>query len=304
MEVKINLFKDYADAARYEMKRLGFDGLQSVADDDHAAVKLFSKLNRRIIQPVPRQVLKARDFNCPPRYENGINQLENTLRKGQDVTPYMTRRFYDATFDDGLLDHWGIHHFHLGIGLKDDGRFINDTEHIVLCRIDDAQAFFITVAPHGGHIPDPPWYKQELVEIIHANWPDSIKTMRLHSGNGDSLDHSQVRRIRAKKGNFAPRMQDGTVYMPLGYGTVVNGSNIRDVAFADEVEDNAELIEKRVIDFYPQMREQAKLQGYRLEEPVSFSLLQASADGYWDIGDLKSGYRSRFLLYRKRGTKS
>ena len=199
MEVKINLFKDYADAARCEMKRLGFEGLQSVADDDHAAVRLFSKLNRRIIQPRPRQVLKARDFNCPPKYENGISQLENALRKGQDVTPYMTREFYDATFDDGLLDHWVIHHFHLGIGLKDDGRFIKGTENILLCRIDDAQAYFITVAPHGWHIPDPPWYKQELVEIIHGNWPESIATMRLHGFTGDGLDDGQVQTLRAKE---------------------------------------------------------------------------------------------------------
>ena len=296
MEVKINLFKDYADAARCEMKRLGFKGLQSVADDDQAALRLFSKLNRRIIQPRPRQVLKARDFNCPPRYENGINQLEDTLRKGQDVTPYMTRRFYNAKFNDCLLDHWGIHHFHLGSGLKDNGRLIKGTEHIVLCRIDDAQAYFITVAPHGWHIADPPWYKQELVEIIHDNWPESIATMRLHVVTGDSLDDGQVRTLRSKKGNFAPGMKDGTVYMPLGYGTAGNGSNIYDVVFADKVEYNAELIEKRIIDFYPQMREQAKLQGYRLEEPVLFSLLQASADGYWDIGDLKSGYCFRFLL--------
>ena len=90
------------------------------------------------------------------------------------MSPYMSKTIIDADSHDSMLDHWGIYHFHLGTELEESGNFIRRTGDILLCRIDDKYAYFITILPHGRNVPAP-WYRKELIEIIHKNWPESIR---------------------------------------------------------------------------------------------------------------------------------
>ena len=68
--LRMNLFKDFADAVRHHMAVRGYE-VTHVEDDYHAAIMLYYKISRYTIEPRPRQVLKAPGFQRPPQHELG-----------------------------------------------------------------------------------------------------------------------------------------------------------------------------------------------------------------------------------------
>ena len=121
-EIKISLYRDFADAVRHQLASEGYD-IESIKGDDEAAIRSYARLDRRIIAPQPRQILKASNFDSS-NHEVGIPKLETAIRNGESLTPYMSKTITDAGYYDSLLDHWGIFHFHLGTELEKGGNFI------------------------------------------------------------------------------------------------------------------------------------------------------------------------------------
>ena len=130
-------------------------------------------------------MLKARGFD-PQGHEAEVGNLEKTIRNGDALDIYMTKRIADVTAHDGLLDHWGVHHLHLGAGIDQRTGLIRRTRHILLCRFDNHHVYFIKVAAHGSDSPNT-WYQKELIEIIHRNWPESIESARIKGAT--SVEH-------------------------------------------------------------------------------------------------------------------
>ena len=309
VEIKIDLYRDFADAVRHQMASEGYD-IASIKGDDEAAIRSYARLNRRIIAPRPRQIMKASNFD-PLNHEVGIAKLETAIRNGESLSPYMSRTTTDTGYHDSLLDHWGIYHFHLGTELAEGGSFVRRTGDVLLCRVDDSNAYFIKVVPHGRNVP-PPWYEKELIEIIHKNWPESIKHALATGVTGLSprLSDQDVAELR-RKSNIVLflEMSDGTVYMPPGVGSTLgivatDGSSVNDTRFADWVHELTKLVEERIRDDYRRIHENARKLGYQLSEPVSFVLAQTQPGVYWDILEPNSRFSFRICLddLRKAGS--
>ena len=297
-EIRIDLYRDFADAIRYKMTSEGYD-IASVKEDDEAAIRLCARLSRRMIAPRPRQILKASNFD-PMNYEDAIAKLENAIRTGANLSPYMSKTTIDAESHDSMLDHWGIYHFHLGTELEETGNFIRRTGDILLCRIDDNYAYFIVILPHGRNVPAP-WYRKELIEIIHKNWSESIRHA-LATGVTEvspRLNDQEVAELR-RKTNLVLflEMSDGTVYIPPGVGNTLglvatDGSSINDTRFADQIHQLTKMVEERIVDSYLQIHKNARQLGYQFNEPVSFVLAQTQPGVYWDILEPNSHFRIR-----------
>ena len=88
VEIKIDLYGDFSDAVRRQMASQGYD-IASITGDNEAAIRSYARLNRRIIAPQPRQILKASSFD-PSNHEVGIAKLETAVRNGESLTPYMS----------------------------------------------------------------------------------------------------------------------------------------------------------------------------------------------------------------------
>ena len=308
VEIKIDLYRDFADAVRHQMASEGYD-IESIKGDDETAIRSYARLNRRIIAPRPRQILKASKFD-PSNHEVGIAKLETAIRNGERLSPYMSRTISDTGYHDSLLDHWGIYHFHLGTELAEGGSFVRRTRDVLLCRVDDSNAYFIKVVPHGRNVPAP-WYEKELIEIIHENWPESIRHALATGVTGLSprFTDEGVAELR-RKSNIVLllEMSDGTVYVPPGVGNTLglvatDGSNINDTRFADWVHGLTKLVEERIRDDYRQIHENARKLGYQLNEPVSFVLAHTQPGVSWDILEPKSRFSFRIWLddLRKAG---
>ena len=214
--IDIDLPIDLGDICRDRMVQLGYTA--KGLDDPEKMVRTYLSVCRRLVSLQPRKVLKAREFSCPPNHLQGLANIESAIRSGDDLTPFLSDQIKHRDFQDKLLLHWGIHHFHLGAKMRSDG-FVKRTDDLLYYRFDKDYAYFIDVLPHGY------WTEQNLISILHENWPDSIKHFRLPGVKGDSLEDEQIQALRAINSNHCIGMKDGVVYAPPGGGTTFWGEH-------------------------------------------------------------------------------
>jgi hypothetical protein len=132
----------------------------------------FDALTRRI-SPRPRQVIRARDFSCPPAHAAGLAQLVTDIETGADLAPRLSRSLDEFEFIDGMLVEWGIYHFHLGTTPhpKRPG-LIQSTGDLVYAIVSADTVYFLAVLPHRQ------WSNERLLQVIEENWPSLRRTGR------------------------------------------------------------------------------------------------------------------------------
>ena len=289
MNIQIDLLRDLGNGIRVEMSAKGYD-VSALQNDNHKTLVAWSKSNRWAIPCRPRQVFKACGFD-PAGHEIGVANLEQAILHGRDLRTYQTSKFTDINASDGLLDHWGIHHFHLGIETNPRSGLVRRTKHILLARIADDCAYFLKVAPHGSDSPDT-WYQLELLEILHANWPESIESARARGVTEvqHKLSDQDIKALRRAHVTVSLQLADGTVYIEPNIGTFGDGTHWDDLTFANRTTRAARMIEQRVHDNYPQIRENARRVGCHFRTPPTFTLRAFLLGKYWDILEPETGY--------------
>ena len=155
-----------------------------------------------------------------------VFRLRQLLVEGRNVNGFLTRNArhaMGARSRDGLLWHYGMHHFHLGAGLAADG-FVQRSDYLLLAIVGPQDAYFVDVRRHppSGGIE---WASQELLRIVHSNWPELIEARTLHGVLGDQLSDVQVHELRRKNLNCALHF-GGAAVAPLLGGTAGDGSSV------------------------------------------------------------------------------
>ena len=89
--IDINFRRDLVACLRLELENLGYD-FGSVRDDRPTLIACLGAF-RRMVPVQPRQVLKARDFTCPPEYCQGLTNIKEIIQRGGDLTPYLSKGY-------------------------------------------------------------------------------------------------------------------------------------------------------------------------------------------------------------------
>ena len=113
-----------------------------------------------------------------------------------------------------------MHHFHLGSETDKDG-FVKRSGHLLFAIVAPLDAYFVDVRPH----PPPggvEWVSQELLRIVHSNWPELIEANVLHSVCGSELTDGEMHELRRKNVNYAMDI-DGKAIAPLLGGLAGDG---------------------------------------------------------------------------------
>uniref|UniRef100_UPI001409D0D3 hypothetical protein n=1 Tax=Pseudomonas akapageensis TaxID=2609961 RepID=UPI001409D0D3 len=168
---------------------------------------------------------------------------------------------------DGLLDDWGVHHFHLGIGPhpKIPG-LVERTPPVVFALVTDEVFYAINTYEHQG------WASTEIVETLHQNWPDAIHQYVLHGVSPDPMTESDRTTLRKKRANCVVTVKDGTVYGPLGGPVSASGMTVEAVIRTDACHDQIERFQHAV------------------EESVEQIVSQLGRLGHDVAGDLRAKY--------------
>lgn len=149
--------------------------------------------------------------------------MEGKARKGESLCPYLSTRITDASFNDLLLNDWGIHHLHLGASYV-EGRFVERTEHVLFVIATDEALFKLDVLAHQPT----PWTCKRLISIIHCNWPELIAACRIVDAVGvESIPSEREAGALRKAGiNSMLQMEDGTIYVPPGGALTTSGQSV------------------------------------------------------------------------------
>ena len=265
--IEIDLKHSFADLCRDLLVELGYkvDEVANIVDDGNA-IRALLGVRRRLVPPQRRSIAKAKGFLCPPEHVQGLAEIERKIESGEDIAPHLSKRLLDLHYKDDLLYHWGLHHLHLGISIESDG-FVQRTKHLLFCRFEDENAYFIDVLPHEGA-----WTLQRLVEEIHDNWPDTIRRHRFQNGTADFLSDTHVKVLRSKNTNHCVSVRDGTAYLPLGGGVTLSGDNVIDIAQADYWLECVGRQQEEIIKDFPNIKERARSRGIIFPEIARFEL--------------------------------
>ena len=212
----------------------------------HRLVARYFEMNVRQVQPVPRRVHfsdrthaslgeLSRRGKDDPSAQNAwgvVFRLRQLLVEGANVNGFLSTRIRRATARDGLLWHYGMHHFHLGGEMDVDG-FVKRSDHLLFAIVAPEDAYFVDVRQH------PPrdgveWVRQELLHIVHSNWPQLIEENILHGVCTTQLADGEIHELRRENVNYAIEI-DGKAIAPLGGGMAGDGSSMLCTIFASKL---------------------------------------------------------------------
>lgn len=266
MTVIVDFTNDWKQYVENEISSQGYAVDQS--EDLRSLSYKFFNLRRRRIAATPRKVLESKSFSCPTDLTSGYDLLKEKLKNGHDVCSHLSKFLLRDDHEDSLLNDWGIHHFHLGINPEKSG-FIERTGPLLFAHVTVDSVYCLGIYPHGS------WTQQDLIRVIHDNWPSIISAKKLNGILG--LSHvptdEDIAQLRKAGVQTMVQISPGIVYAPLGGGYSTAGTSVESTMrvnwymrlirnLEDHVKENTEKFTKKIQEL-----------GYAHGNPPSFSLL-------------------------------
>ena len=168
-KIEMDLCEDYCEMVHSWMKE---HGVQSDKDGEDLWYDFFN-LQKKSVSPQKRIVHYSKEFACPSEVELGLKLLVQKFENGDDVSLHLSKDATSPSEFDGLLYDWGIYHFHLGETIDHQTGRIERTGPVLFAKIDNENVYCINVYSHGKNVQQP-WAKQDLLKIIHNNWPQTF----------------------------------------------------------------------------------------------------------------------------------
>ena len=247
--------RDWHEQLLEQMRSVWGDQVDQIATED-VPFRFFDSL-RRHLSPRPRRVEIAENFVLPAGYEAGWANLQRKIEAGESLTPHQSKDHRSFINQDGLLDDWGIHHFHLGVGPHQKyPDLVERTPPVVFALVTDEVFYAINTYKHEG------WAKTEVVETLHQNWPDAIRQFVIHGSSSDSVTEAQRTTLRKKRANCSVTVKDGTVYGPLGGTISFGGMTVEAVVRTDVCHDEIRRFQCAVEESAEQIVSQLKSLGH------------------------------------------
>ncbi len=213
-----------ADLLSFVVSELKTMNVVPPSNDVKACALLLFKLQRRCPIPIPRRTEYAASFNVPEDLQSGFDGLCLAIHQGQSLFPYLSRSTFSVDKSDGLLDDWGILHFHLGSERLPSG-LIKGTKTIAFGLVRPDAVYFLETQPHGQGYSDV-WVREKLIHIIEENWPSLLPPSSALTP--DTLTSEERKNCRKKSVNVTVTKLSGEVIFPPGGGVMCDGTAIND----------------------------------------------------------------------------
>lgn len=266
MELKADFFADWVAILKDILSNQWGYNLSAVPDEDIPIV--YFDIFRRRAEQKPRQLMIADTFVCPPALNEGWLQLKTKISAGEDLTANLSKLINKPTNKDAMLNDWGVHHFHLGTELE--GKFIERTGPLLYALLMDDCFYAIGIFDHGG------WVNQDVVEIMHRNWPSILERYKVLGVHSDDLSFKPTEDdrfvMRKKQVNSFTTVSDGTTYMPIGSGSSGAGYSL-DASFKRNAQFRLlNKIQKHFADNLEDFRAEFERHGYTNEPEIKATL--------------------------------
>ncbi len=267
-EIITDFRSDWIAILRDELSSMGYS-MHPHDDPERFSVKYFNLLWRRVPQ-TPRMVRVPRQFSCPSNLQQGLNLVLKKARSGEDLTPHLSTRLLDADYNDGLLNDWGIHHFHLGtVPFPKKPGFHDRTDPVLFARVTGDRFYAIDVMGHRN------WARQRLIEIIHNNWPQSIDSYRIEGilDFKDAVTDQGLKILRDHQINTPVQTADGAVYFGPGGGHAISGDSYQVVRRCMWAERELMLLQEEVKNRSAEIADLLRSKGIKFDTPIRLKLV-------------------------------
>ena len=197
---------------QYKVKKK-YEGPSSL-DKNESIILSYLNIYHRRIPKRPRKVHKA-EYETPSCLIEGEKKFLYEVRTGGDLGPYQSMQLNTIGYEDGMLNEFGIQHFHLGTKkLRKNPYFMARQGHLLFALVGSDDFYCIGYYKHGD------WSKSVLLDIIHLNWPDTISRCRIEGATELTRDLTdEERRKLSENGvNALIQLSDGTIYIQPGLG--------------------------------------------------------------------------------------
>lgn len=263
MERKADFFDDWVSILKDTLSsRWGYD-VSSIPDSDIPLVYFNSEKKRPEKQI--RKLILADSFSCPQEVRVGWEKLRERVESGKDLTLNLSKKIHKHNYKDPMLNDWGIHHFHLNENMN--GEFSHGTRLLVFALLVDDSFYAIGIFDHDS------WVDQEIVEIMHRNWPTVLGKYKIR----DIILTNQFTKterltLRAKNANSFVTVGDGTVYAPIGGGSTGSGFGTEAAMKTISQKRMLRNLEKHLAGQLESLRDTLEEQGYEGELEIEASL--------------------------------
>ncbi len=258
------------------------------ADVSDLASRYFEMRIRRI-DPIPRRVhfseeihqslgslLRIKDPIRSPKASEAwrtVFYLRHLFESGETVLPHLTERVKDTEEPDGLLWDYAMHHLHLSRNVGQDA-FVERSDWLLFAIVADRDAYFVDVRPHT----DPErlqWVRQDLLTIVHNNWPELTASRVLRGVSGDTITDTEKRELRRKNANLVHNIA-GDAIAPLGWGTTGDGHSTLCRFLAHKLLHELEHQQRRLNDHADELHDVFVEHGMTKEEQAELRLIRKS----------------------------
>lgn len=237
--IKVDVLSELKNWMYNDMASKGYYNL-----DRNHIVYQFSHMQMRTLLPMPREIKKSKEFSCPEKYQAGLERLEEAIKNGERLLPFMSRRIYDAAYDDKFIYDWGMFHFHIGDGqCPKDPRFVGRSDELVVAAVENDTVYFIKVDKHRDL-----WTKQELVRILADNWPEMMERYRIKGAVSltEEISDADYKILRRANVNTLVDLHDGRVYIGRNYGLNTAGTSVAGVQRGNRMERYAKALQESI----------------------------------------------------------
>ena len=210
-----------------------------------ALMTWFNYLRRRI-RARPRKIVPNPSLKCPSEVASGWFKLQQEIKRGDDLTPRLSRKIEEADCNDGMLNDWGIHHFHLGTAFDPKHpRLVQGTGLVLFAIVDPYEIYPIDFGPHGS------WGDRGLLEKAISSFPGRFESFCL-KGFTDvaGLDLGE-NVVEMRKNRMNPVFRIGNkIYIPPGMGVTTAGTSVVATMMLDHARRQLLGLEARLCEFF------------------------------------------------------
>jgi CRISPR/Cas system CMR-associated protein Cmr3 (group 5 of RAMP superfamily) len=115
---------------------------------------------------------------------------------------------------------------------------------------------------------------QDMVRILHDNWPAIIEPYRLNNviGLANPVSDQDVKVLRKKNVNTLVEIAPNIVYAPIGGDAASSGISVNVVRQSDLIKDQLDKMERAVAENIEEIAKKAREKGINLPEKPRFEL--------------------------------
>ena len=187
--------------------------------DKNAFEAATENMHQRIV-PQPRKVFIGKDFIIPvtPSWlALEVEKLLNTIRRGDDITPFLGNNVRKLGASDSMLNYWGIFHLHL----KPYGQRIRgDDNHLIFAHINDDAFYAVGLGDHSDLM------STRFIKALQRDFPFVMQRYQVDVKSAVDIDSEAYTKCCERNTNTAVLI-NGVCYMNPGGGVVANGASAK-----------------------------------------------------------------------------